>query len=286
MTIAGDHPAELPLRKPGAARWLALPILLILVGVTAFQVPELWRQWRELQEEWRIADAQTVIGYVDIHPLPNFADKPENWVRQDGQETLLWSRWSPEKNEHQWFRFPGQTLDLDRLTGPIGRDVIRAIDRTVLEVQGGKHWELIPASTPVAPLKVGESSIAYPFRVLEKVEVINDTVENRPILVTYTPFVPLDQAVRVYNPMLEGRRITLGHSGYLLNLRPLLYDRGTESLWTPRDDALLAVAGKRQGTRLPLLSALPVMAWGDWTAAHPQGRLVVGADRSQGVPAE
>jgi hypothetical protein len=42
----------------------------------------------------------------------------------------------------------------------------------------------------VAALDLEGIPSAYPLRVLEKVEVVNDEVRDRPFLVTFSPFIP------------------------------------------------------------------------------------------------
>lgn len=279
--------AEPPRTTPAAGRVarIAAPLAILgLLGYIGFIAPTLWGETTALLSDWSLAQEKAVVGYIDIHPLPNFAAKPKDWARPEGDDVLLWSGWSPEEQTHRWFRVGRGQLDLARLHEPFGRDVVRAIDRTIVEGKGGTHWSRVPSTATVAPVEVDGVPIAYPWRVLEKVAVVNDEVAERPILVTFTPYRKPGESVHVYDPIHQGRRLTMGVSGHFDGERPLLYDRGTESLWVARDDGVHAVAGRMKGTALPMLARLTPTRWADWSETHPTGRLVVGADRTGAIP--
>src|SRR5258707_193128 len=65
------------------------------------------------------------------------------------------------------------------------------------------------------------------IKVLKKVEVVSGQVGDKPVLVAYCP----SGSISIFEATLDGRRVTLGHSGYFEKERPILYDRGTQSLW-------------------------------------------------------
>jgi hypothetical protein len=281
---SGPPPASVPV---GIAlpRGVVLVALLVLVGFLGWLVSALWGEWQALRADRAGERASTLVGYADIYPTPQYAARPTDWVHDEGDDMLLWSGWQPGVG-HRWFRVGRGELDRARLGGSLGRDIIRAIDVPIVEVGGGPRWGRIPWDAPVAALDLEGIPSAYPLRVLEKVEVVNDAVRDRPILVTFSPFIPEAQAYNVYEPVVEGRRVTLGSSGYFLDRRPLLYDRGTESLWIERTEGLTAIAGRRKGALLRRVSRPTLIPWGRWQARYPKGRLVVGADRSGGLPAD
>jgi hypothetical protein len=113
---------------------------------------------------------------------------------------------------------------------------------------------------------------------------VNDQVKQQPVLVFCTPFVPDEEAVNAYTPLLDGHRLTMGLSGYFHDGKPILYDRGTESLWLARDGGLTAIAGPLKGKELPQVAHPARLSWNDWRSQHPQSRLLVGADRTRGIP--
>jgi hypothetical protein len=274
-------------RRRAALPWgVTLVALAVGLGFVGRNAPVLWREWHALKEDREQERASTFIGYENIYPKPQFAARPSDWVHDEGDVTLLWAGWQPGEGRHRWFRFDRGQIDLGRIAGPLGRDTVRAIDVPIVEIGRGMCWQRIPYDARVAALDLEGVSSAYPLRVLEKVEVVNDQIRGRPFLVTFSPFVPESMAYNVYEPILDGRRVTLGSSGYFLGRLPLWYDRGTESLWIERPEGLAAVAGSRTGAVLRRIRQPMLVSWDDWRAEHPAGRLIVGADRSRGLPAD
>jgi hypothetical protein len=262
-------------------------VIVALCAVGLFvvcQAATLWSEWQRLQAELSWARHTAVIGYENISPRVSFAQPPEKWVYHEGDSTYLWGCWDPRKG-HQWFRFDRGDLDEAALSLPMGRDVFRAIDEPLIECGGGTIWGRIPDDAPVIGLDVAGVASVYPLVVLERVHIVNDLIDRRPFLVTYNPYAPPEGAVRVYEAMLEGRRVTMGMSGYYQAGAPLLYDRSTESLWQHRRGALCALAGPRKGQVLRQVAQPAPVAWDDWRGRNPGSRLLVGAGRPRGAPA-
>jgi hypothetical protein len=224
-----------------------------------------------------------VIGYHNINPNPSYAEKPDNWFHEEGDHTLLWSGWK-NGDGHRWFRVGRGEVVRERISLPFGRDVIQAIDYPMVETDGGTIWDRIPADAQVVGLELGGIACVYPLQVLDKVEVVNDEIEGHPYLVVYNPITEKARSVVIYEPLVAGRRVTMGLSGYFHDSQPMLYDRGTESLWIQDDDVLRAIAGRQKGVQLRRIGQPSPTAWADWRALHPRSRLVVGADRSKNFP--
>jgi hypothetical protein len=71
-----------------------------------------------------------------------------------------------------------------------------------------------------------------------------------------------------FDPVVRGKRRTFGVSGLLYNSDVLMYDRGTESLWS--QIARRAVTGPLRGSTLELLP-LEHTIWERWRSEHPSG---------------
>ena len=275
---------RVPIPTRGRSPWIkgmACVAILPLLGFIGQTGHTLWGEWESLREARVSERASTVVGYINITPRPNFAARPRDWFHDEGEDALLWAGWRDDKNH--WFRIGRGDLDARRLSMPIGRDVIQAIDYPLYEKVGGTCWTRVPHEASVVGFEKDGVATAYPLRVLDKVEVINDGSGDRPVLVAYTPEVAV---VSVFDATVDGQRVTMGHGGYFFGNRPVLYDRKTESLWSEQDGAMVAVAGRRKGANLKLIARLDPVAWGDWRVKHPDGRLVVGADRSQPMPVD
>ena len=104
---------------------------------------------------------------------------------------------------------------------------------------------------------------AYPVRILNWHEVVNDQFGDHAVVVTYCPLCGTGMA---FDARLAGGSATFGVSGLLYNSDVLLYDRATQSLWSQISQT--AVSGPLKGTGL-----LPVVVthttWADWRTRHP-----------------
>ncbi|NOX53947.1 MAG: DUF3179 domain-containing protein [Planctomycetes bacterium] len=119
----------------------------------------------------------------------------------------------------------------------------------------------------VIGVRIGKQARAYPLRILDWHEAVNDRVEGVPLLVTYCP---LCDSAAVFDRRTPSGEREFGISGLLYNSNVLLYDRdpsGRESLWSQM--MAQAVSGEKAGQRLKVLPC-ELTTWDDWKARHPQ----------------
>ncbi len=266
-------------RRPLWVHGIACVAILPLLGFIGQSGHQLWGDFNALRQDHESVRTSEVVGYIDINPCPTFARSPDGWIHTEGGTTQLWAGW--QKGKHHWFEFGTDDFDPRQFTMPMGQDSIRAIDVPLLETRDGEHWVRVPAEARVASFGSGSSVVAYPWTILDKVEVVNDQFDGRPVLIA---FMPVEEKTSMYETTLDGKPITFGLAGYFLGYQPVLYDRGTESLWTQRDQAMVAIAGTRKGASLKLISRVELVSWSDWKAEHPDGKLLIGADRSKPKP--
>jgi hypothetical protein len=110
---------------------------------------------------------------------------------------------------------------------------------------------------------IEEEPRAYPLKILNWHEVVDDAVAGRRFAVTYCP---LTASAIVYDRQLGKEPLTLGVSGKLYESNLLFYDRTTESLWSQIKGE--AVAGPLTGSRLDALPSV-VTSWAIWRQVHP-----------------
>ena len=271
---------ELAVPRGRIARAAVAPLIALLLGYIAVLTPTLWAEYHGLRRDWESEVHRRVIGFPGVTPTFNHAHGPRDWAHDEGDKTLLWAGWDPKASAHKWFVVGKGEISAKNLSHPMGRDAVRAIDKPKLESGRGEIWDAMPADAAVVIGEFQGVSLAYPMGVLDKVLIVNDEIHRRPFLVVYTPFVDCVHAVELFNSVIDGKRVTMGHSGYLWDGRPLLYDRETESLWVPTNKGLEAIAGRRRGKVLDRLAHLDLATWGEWSKAHPEGRLVAGAIRA------
>ncbi len=113
---------------------------------------------------------------------------------------------------------------------------------------------------------------AYPLKILDRHEVVNDKIGNTSIAVTYCP---LCDSLAVYNREGSGGTLELGVSGFLYNSNVLLYDRsgssGTDGLWSQMMSQ--GVAGPRANEQF-LVMPVEMTTWEDWTQRYPNTQVL------------
>ncbi|MFQ5720615.1 MAG: DUF3179 domain-containing protein, partial [Acidobacteriota bacterium] len=109
----------------------------------------------------------------------------------------------------------------------------------------------------------GGEAVAYPIRILNWHEIVNDIVGDHPIAVSYCPLCGTGV---VFDARLQGRRAVFGVSGLLYNSDVLMYDKRSMSLISQM--MFQAVTGPLRGTRLATLPA-STTTWETWKARHP-----------------
>jgi hypothetical protein len=126
----------------------------------------------------------------------------------------------------------------------------------------------LPDDAPVVGVESDGEARAYPLRILDHHEVVNDSFGG-PLLVTYCP---LCGSAVVAVREVRGQETVFGVSGKLWRNDLVLYDEATDSLWSQ----LLATAiqGPATGERLELVPS-SLSTWGEWREAHPETRVLL-----------
>jgi hypothetical protein len=110
----------------------------------------------------------------------------------------------------------------------------------------------------------GEQAYAYPIKILDLHEIVNDELDGVPILISYCP---LCRSGVVFDRRVEGRELDFGNTSALFESDLVMLDRQTGSYWwqVPGE----AIVGTLTGTRLdPLPSTMAT--WPEWLAVHPE----------------
>jgi hypothetical protein len=259
---------------------------LVTVGTFLIaQARELWSECVELQNDLHESQQHSVAGYLNIAPITSPAAGPKDWYKVEDNQSFLWFGWD-KRADHRWFRFAQGEIDPERLHRPAVEYIAQSIDFPLVETKGGTIWRRIPSEAPVVGYKIENLVCVCPVAILGKVLVINDIVDKHPYMIVVNPFLRETVAFSVYDTSLDGRRVTLAPTGYFQDRKPILFDRGTESLWIEMHDGLTAMAGKHFKKRLMRVAIPTPVSWSTWLSRNPQSRLLVGADRSRGIPTE
>jgi len=104
---------------------------------------------------------------------------------------------------------------------------------------------------------------AWPVRILDFHEIVNDTIAGDPIAVTWCPLCGSGVA---FERRVDGEVVELGVSGVLHDSDLVMYDRKTESLWQQITGK--AIMGPALGGSLKQVP-VTMTTWENWRASHP-----------------
>jgi len=144
--------------------------------------------------------------------------------------------------------------------GP-ARENIKPIDKP--EFASAKDDNFLTGKDLVIGIAYNGMVKAYPARILNHHEVVNDRFGDKPVAVTYSP---LSGTAIAYHAELKGQAQSFGVSGMVYNNNTLFFDQKTQSLWA---QALgQSVAGKNSGEFLEQIPATWT-TWDNWKSMHP-----------------
>jgi len=144
--------------------------------------------------------------------------------------------------------------------GP-AKDGIPAIDKPVFV--SAQQADYLNNNDRILGLSINGLAKAYPIKILNYHEIVNDFFLQKAVVITYCPLCGSGIG---YFADIKGKNTTFGVSGLLYNSDVLLYDRETNSLWSQLLSK--AISGKRKGTELEML-AVNHTTWQDWKKQYP-----------------
>lgn len=165
-------------------------------------------------------------------------------------------------------RHPSRIRVEEVVWGGVLKDGIPALDRP----------PTLPAATagyldrrdPVFGVELNGEARAYPLRILDWHEMVNDVVGGVPVSLAYCT---LCGAGVLYETRTPDRTYTFGSSGLLMRSNKLMYDRQTRTLWNQLSGE--PVLGSLAGSRSRLETRpLVVTTWARWRRLHPRTRVL------------
>lgn len=128
--------------------------------------------------------------------------------------------------------------------------------------------EFLEPDDPVISVTHAGKTRAYPIRILNWHEVVNDAIGDLVFVVTYCPLCGTGM---VFDRTIGEKPVEFGVSGLLYQSDVLLYDDRTESLWSQLERE--AVAGRMTGTKLEWIPSQQT-TWELWRERHPDGKVL------------
>jgi hypothetical protein len=219
--------SPLPTRLVDRRRLIALPLA---AGVSAMAFPRVLRAQAELDDDLNVST----------------------------------SGWKTDFSKHS------VPLSEIRSGGP-PRDGIPPIDGPRYASQGdADDWLASEEPVIVVGLLQRDGSLAaraYPLQILVWHEIVNDTLGETPVLVT---FCPLCYTAIAFDRRLEpgGTVYDFGTTGNLRHSDLVMWDRQTESWWQQLNGE--AIVGELTGAHLTFLPA-QIVSWSAFQDAYPDG---------------
>ena len=198
-----------------------------------------------------------------------------------GDETEIVPEESPPAGAQQQFitNFSKHTIPYSEiLSGGPPKDGIPAIDNPkFVSVAEANAW--LKPEEPVIAVVVGETAKAYPLQILTWHEIVNDTVDDLPLTITFCPLCNTGIAFeREFNNMT----LDFGTTGRLRFSNLIMYDRQTETWWQQATGE--GIAGDLAGEQLVLYPA-SMLGWQEFKTTYSSGLVLsqdTGFDRPYG----
>ena len=165
------------------------------------------------------------------------------------------------------FDFSKHSIPLDEIHdgGPPKDGIPALFDPQFIEAEEADY---LKSPDRILGIVINGEVKAYPIRILNWHEMVNDRVGGKDVLITYCPLCGIGIA---FDAKVNGKRMLFGVSGKLYNSDVLFYDKETESLWSQLK--MEAVTGTLTGQKL---IPLPMVytTWQDWKEKHPDTKVL------------
>lgn len=163
-----------------------------------------------------------------------------------------------------------QRLRLEEVvSGGVGLEGIPALDRPAAVPAGAAR---LAEGEAVFGVSLGGEQRAYPLRMMDWHEMLNDEVGGQPITLSYCTLCGSGVLFSTRTP--AGKAYTFGTSGLLYRSNKLMVDRQTLSLWSNLTGEPVVGRLAASPVRLPILP-LTRTTWKEWRTRHPATTVIV-----------
>ena len=146
------------------------------------------------------------------------------------------------------------------------RDCIPSIDKP--KFVDAEDADFLTDGDVVLTIIRGDDVRAYPTRILNFHEIVNDSINGEPIAITFCPLCGTGLAFR---RVIDNRETEFGVSGVLYNSDLVMYDKLTNTLWDQIEGR--GIVGELTGEKLHMLPTA-MARWGRWKKAHPDTKVL------------
>lgn len=203
---------------------------------------------------------ELAVKTSSVHPLNDTGEELSNLLPEEPPPPGAEDQFKTDFSKHS---VPYAEI----LSGGPPKDGIPAIDNPrFISVAEADEW--LEDIEPVILLQNGDDRRAYPLQIMTWHEIVNDTLGETPIVVT---FCPLCNTAIAFERTIAGRVLDFGTTGRLRYSNLIMYDRQTESWWQQASGE--AIAGEFTGTQLVFHPAA-IIGWGEFKANFPSGSVL------------
>ena len=147
------------------------------------------------------------------------------------------------------------------------RDRIKPIYEPRYDSAGDGDW-LSQDDGVLGYVSSSGDAFAYPVKILNFHEIVNDVIGGVPLLVSYCP---LCASGVVYDREFDGQVLLFGNTSALYQSDLVMYDHETGSYWHQVIGE--AIVGPLTGKRLKPLPSMTT-TWGEWTELYPDTKVL------------
>ena len=247
--VLRDHAPPRYLELP-ETRWPGVVDALCEIAGPSFDSEHAWVEW----ESW--------YSQQDIDPLEDF----DEWKLQLYRSYLppVGRLLDAEPREYDLQDVRWGNTDESFLAALDGPDFVPGdeVDAGDGERDGRRYLQ---DDDLVFGFEVEGTAYAVPRWVLFPHEMLNATIDDRPVSLTYCT---LCNAPLLYDRRVDGRTLTLGNTGMLISGNKVMFDHQTESLWSQHRGVPIAGDLLERDVRLDVLPVTQT-SWRDWKADNP-----------------
>ncbi len=253
--------------------------------------------YRELE---RRRDRRATPALIEMLRFPNFNETLRlDWLltkltgKDFGNNWILWSQWltaqpqvelpphflewkaalfsrmiDPSFAQFLYAEMPLRIRIEEIVWGGVKKDGIPALDNP--KMIAANEAAYLADKDLVFGVELNGDARAYPLRILDAHEMLNDVIGGQPVSLAYCT---LCRAGILFDTRVGERTFTFGSSGLLYRSNKLMYDRETLSLWLTIPGEPVSGKLAESGIQLKKLP-LVVTTWQDWRTQHPATKVL------------
>ncbi len=212
------------------------------------------------------SNVATAVPPSNGGPLPSQPELESPGVGElrDGIPDVDLSKRIVELSDVHFDTFDGRFVPLDQSTIELRRallDAIRPLDDPLYDSAADGDW--LEPSDLVLGYLAEDGAYAFPHKILNFHEIVNDEFDGVPVLVSYCP---LCRSGVVYDRRLGDVTLSFSNTSALYESDLVMVDRETGSYWWQVPGR--AIVGPLSGEALQVLASVTT-TWGDWIDRYP-----------------